>query len=90
MTEEQKQLLGRAEGAIIVLKNLHKSLVAKDKGKESDWTLMVGSGIKAFEKMKKEWLWAIGHPQSISNQTLKEIVDATSRIIKQRIDDGTF
>ena len=90
MTKKQKDLLGRAEGAIIVLKNLHKSLVAKDKGKESDWTLMVGSGIKAFERMRDEWLWAIGHPQSISNQTLKEIVDATSRIIKQRIDDGTF
>ena len=88
MKEEQKELLGRAEGAIIVLKTLHKDLLKKH-GK-TDWTLTVGSAIKAFEKMKEEWLLAIGHPQSISNQTLKEIVDATSRIIKHRIDDGTF
>lgn len=87
MTKAQEKLFEKAGNAIIVLKNFYEFQIADG---ESDATKLLQTAIKTFEELLKECTLLVEGPQEISEETISEILEATSKIIKQRILDRNF
>ena len=86
MTEEQKELKRLAESSVSAVR-AWQSCIPQD----ADLYKMLDTCAKTFEKMIAEWTFAIGNPQKISGETIKEIVDRVvpivADVIKYRIDE---
>ena len=89
MTEAQKHLQDVAWNCV-------NALVAWQDCFEPDHDThkMIGTCIRTFEQVIKEWEYAIGHPSTISNETVAEIADKMApiivEIIRKRGKGGTL
>lgn len=80
MTEEQKHLQKVAWNCVSALRAWQDCF-----GSDNDIHKMIGTCIKTFRQMIKEWEYAIGHPSAISNETLAEITEKMAPIIVETI-----
>ena len=89
MTEDQKHLHEVAWNCV-------NALVAWQDCFEPDTDVhkMIGTCIKTFEHVIKEWEYAIGHPSTISKETVAEVADRMTpiivEIIRRRGKDGAL
>lgn len=90
--EEQKRLLIRSENALIALKTWEKCM-AKDRkegDEEEPIEVMLQSAIEIFTELRRQWAISIGNPVEIRGATLKKILDASLRILREEICKGTL
>lgn len=83
MTKEQEDRLRCINGALMVLRCERDGILEKEP--DNQWGKMLDSAIGHIETMTKEWAFAIGHPVSISNEAIAEIVRQISPIIVNEI-----
>jgi hypothetical protein len=83
MTKEQEDRLRCINGALTVLRCERDGILEKEP--DNQWGKMLDSAIGHIETMTKEWAFAIGHPVSISNETIAELAERMAPIIVEVI-----
>ena len=75
------------ENALTALEAWRKCLKEEE---NSMLEAMLASTINIFREMRVQWAMAVGQPQEIKGETLKKILDAALRILRDEIRKGTL
>ena len=83
------EILDQSDRAIDSLKAWHDAIVTS--GEPNDqMILMLEAAVDIFTELRRRYSYAIGHPQEVSGETLKEVADSVLTILKERLKEGTF
>lgn len=91
--EEKKSLMDRSANAIIALKAWKECMKEdreKDGEEENPMEKILQSCIDIFMEIRRQWMVSSGNPEEISGATLKKILDAALRILRQELRNGTL
>lgn len=86
MEDRRKDLVRRSEMALTSLQAMRSYLLPKENKSKKDYDIIdiLNTTIAVFEEMREEWLLSIGNPQTISNDTVAQVLEVVSKIIKER------
>ena len=86
MEDRRKDLIRRSEMALTSLQAMRSYLLPKENKSKTDHDILdiLNTAIAVFEEMREEWLLSIGKPQTISDETIAEVLETVGHIIKER------
>jgi hypothetical protein len=85
---KRDDLIRRSVFALTSLKSMRADLEHKEnKGKmDYDVISILNTATGIFEEMQEQWLFSIGLPRRISDETVDDVIDSVSHIIRERAE----